>query len=172
MWAGVVLLPLLVGLALLAAFGSVIAGIYLASRLNRRAGRSSSGMVALSVVLGLLAVPLLIGVIGFYGLNSGSSATVDTPASVPAQPVPSATVPDLTGMDRAAATSKLGDLGLTASVFFGAAGAVPQVVVSQDPAPGTELALGDTVTLVVTGPTGTAPPPGSTPAAPSPGPSH
>ena len=86
--------------------------------------------------------------------------------SASARPVPAGvTLPDLTGMDQAGATTKLGDLGLNAEVSFGPAGTVPQIVLSQDPAPGTEVAVGDTVTLVVAGPTGTAPPPGSTPAA-------
>jgi hypothetical protein len=142
-----VIVPALVVGALVALFGSVIAGLYLATRLTKRSGRGSSGIVAISVVLALVAVPLLAMAGGLaFSLSSGVPSRVTEVRTA----VPVVSVPDLTGLDEAQARQLLLDLGLAVAVRSRpdatlAAGSV----VGQEPVPGSQVMVGQTLTLTV-----------------------
>lgn len=64
------------------------------------------------------------------------------------------TVPDLVGSDVTAIDKLAARAGVVAVVEHGAAGRAPGTVVRVDPAPGTAVVRGSTVTVVVAGPTG------------------
>lgn len=79
--------------------------------------------------------------------DCGSTVTIDLETSA-------VTVPDVVGQSQDQAEQKIRDAGLEPSVSSGEA-ADPHVVDSQDPAAGTKVAPGSTVTLTLRAPTST-----------------
>jgi hypothetical protein len=81
--------------------------------------------------------------------NEGSPSYVRSDATLP--PVADAAiVPDVIGLSRDQAVAQLEDLGLAVAVALGASQDTPErLVASQDPAPGTSVDAGTTVTIVI-----------------------
>lgn len=112
---------------------------------NRKARRlvlaGSTAMILLVVLGALSALGLSGGETTTTSTTSSSSTSVSEPTTV--------NVPDLAGKPIAEAQSTLTELGLTSAVVEQENPATPGTVVGSDPAAGTAVAEGGTVTLTV-----------------------